>query len=177
MATTDETPARPGKVEEPRETPARPGGAPRADEPPARDPCCRAQVTEAARAFHERMFLEYVSDFLRTDPEFIERFDNFAFDEVPRATPGLDDRTRAIGWLATLVDCQGIEEFRAMLPAALELGVSPVEMKEVLYQAVAYVGIGRAFPFLMAANQALESRGVELPLPPQARTLPTRGRT
>lgn len=41
-----------------------------------------ARITGAAKAFHEKMFPGYVSDFLRTDPEFIERFDNFAFDEV-----------------------------------------------------------------------------------------------
>ena len=39
-------------------------------------------ITEFAREYHEKMFPDYKSDFLRTDPEFIERFDNFAFDEV-----------------------------------------------------------------------------------------------
>ena len=34
----------------------------------------QTQITEVARAYHERMFPGYVSDFLRTDPEFIERF-------------------------------------------------------------------------------------------------------
>ena len=44
-----------------------------------------ARITGAAKAFHEKMFPGYVSDFLRTDPEFIERFDTFAFDEVVAA--------------------------------------------------------------------------------------------
>ena len=39
-------------------------------------------ITEFAKGYHEKMFPGYVSDFLTTDPEFIERFDNFAFDEV-----------------------------------------------------------------------------------------------
>ena len=39
-------------------------------------------VTENEKKYHEKMFPGYKSDFLRTDPEFIERFDNFAFDEV-----------------------------------------------------------------------------------------------
>ena len=39
-------------------------------------------ISEKAKAYHEKMFPGYVSDFLRTDSEFIERFDNFAFDEV-----------------------------------------------------------------------------------------------
>lgn len=132
-----------------------------------------AQITPAAKAFHEKMFPGYVSDFLRTDPEFIERFDNFAFDEVV-STVDLDDQTRYLGWLATLLGCQGIDEYRAMLPAALRNGISPVQTKEIVYQAVAYLGIGRVFPFLKATNEILEASGVELPLEPQAHTDPAR---
>jgi 4-carboxymuconolactone decarboxylase len=39
-------------------------------------------ITKNAEKYHERMFPGYQSDFLRTDPDFIELFDNFAFDEV-----------------------------------------------------------------------------------------------
>ena len=132
-----------------------------------------AQITQAAKDFHEKMFPGYVSDFLRTDPEFIERFDNFAFDEVV-AQVDLDDETRYLGWLATLLGCQGIDEYRAILPTALRNGITPVQAKEVVYQAVAYLGIGRVFPFLKATNEILEAEGVELPLPDQAHTEPTR---
>jgi 4-carboxymuconolactone decarboxylase len=113
------------------------------------------------------MFPGYHSSFLETDPEFIESFDNFAFDEVVNADD-LDDRTRMIVILATLIGCQGIDEFKAMVPAALNFGVTPVEAKEIVYQAVAYLGIGRVFPFLRAVNDILTSRGIDLPLPPQA---------
>ena len=126
-------------------------------------------ITDAAKQYHERMFPGYESDFLRTDPEFIERFDNFAFDEVVNSDD-LDDRTRMMAILATLLGCQGIDEFRAMVPAALNFGVTPVEVKEIVYQAVAYLGIGRVFPFLKAVNEILTDRGVSLPLPPQAQT-------
>ena len=78
----------------------------------------------------------------------------------------------ALNWLvmATLLGCQGIDEFRAMLPAALNFGVTPVEEKEIVYQSVAYLGIGRLFPFLKAVNEVLEARGVALPLDGQATT-------
>ena len=42
-------------------------------------------ITEFSKNYHEKMFPKYHSAFLETDPEFIERFDNFAFDEVVRA--------------------------------------------------------------------------------------------
>ncbi len=131
----------------------------------------QARLTADAQAFHERMFPGYESDFLRTDPEFIERFDNFAFDEVVDAVQ-LDEVTRYLGWLATLLGCQGIDEYRAIAPAALRNGITPVQLKEIVYQAVAYLGIGRVFPFLKATNEILEAAGVELPLEPQAGTTP-----
>lgn len=128
-------------------------------------------ITEYAKQYHEKMFPGYVSKFLETDPEFIERFDNFAFDEViNQLGQGLEDKTRFMAILATLLGCQGIDEFRAMLPAALNFGVTPVEAKEITYQAVAYLGIGRVFPFLKAVNEILEARGVKLPLEGQATT-------
>lgn len=122
-------------------------------------------ITDFSRDYHAKMFPGYVSKFAVTDPEFIERFDNFAFDEVINQ-PGLelDDHTRWMAILATLIGCQGIDEFRVMVPAAMNFDVTPVEMKEIVYQAVAYLGIGRVFPFLKAVNEALEAKGIALPL-------------
>lgn len=70
-------------------------------------------ITEKAKQYHEKMFPGYVSKFLETDPEFIERFDNFAFDEVVNQDD-LDDRTQMMAILATLLGCQGIDEFKAI---------------------------------------------------------------
>ena len=130
-------------------------------------------MTEFAKQYHEKMFPGYHSAFLETDPEFIERFDNFAFDEVINEPgQGLDDKTRFIAILAVLLGCQGIEEYRGMLPAALNFGVTPVEIKEITYQAVAYLGIGRVFPFLKANNEFFAAKGIALPLEGQATTTP-----
>ena len=126
-------------------------------------------ITENAQNYHEKMFPGYVSKFLETDPEFIERFDNFAFDEVVGSSD-MDGRIRFMAILATLLGCQGIDEFRAMIPAAMNFGVTPVEIKEIVYQAAAYLGIGRVFPFLKATNEVLEANGIQLPLEGQAAT-------
>lgn len=127
------------------------------------------EISEFAKQYYKKMFPDHSSAFSKTDPEFIERFDNFAFDEVVNQDD-LDDRTRFMAILATLLGCQGIDEFRTLLPAALNFGVTPVEAKEIVYQAVAYLGIGRVFPFLKATNDVLEARGVRLPLEGQATT-------
>lgn len=126
-------------------------------------------LTEKAKLNHERMFPGSVSTLSQTDPEFIERFDNFAFDEVVSQSK-LSDRTRMLAILAALMGCQGLDEFKVMVSAALNLGVTPVEIKETVYQEAAYLGVGRMLPFLLAVNAELEKRGVPLPLPSQAGT-------
>ena len=73
-------------------------------------------ITETSKKYHEKIFPGYCSGFLETDPEFIERFDNFAFDEVV-IHDDLDDKSRFMAILAALLGCQGMDEFRAMLPA------------------------------------------------------------
>lgn len=127
------------------------------------------EITEKAKKYHEKMFPGSVSKFLKTDPEFIERFDNFVFDEVVNSD-NLDDKTRFIAILATLIGCQGVDEYGAMIHAALEFDVTPIEIKEIVYQATAYLGIGRVFPFLKVTNEVLQSKGVQLPLPNKSTT-------
>jgi len=106
-----------------------------------------------------------------TDAEYLNRFEAFAFNEVVAQTSDrLDERTRSICYLATLLGCQGIDEYRELLPKALENGVTPVEVKEIVYQATAYLGMGRVRPFLTATNEIFVQRGITLPLPSQTKT-------
>ena len=128
-------------------------------------------VTEAAKAYHEKMFPGSRSELLETDPEFMELFYNFAYDEVVNRDD-LDGRTRFMAILAALLGCQGVDEFHCQMWAALNFGVTPVEIKEIVYQAVAYLGIGRVSPFLEAVNEVLEERGIPLPLEGQSTTTP-----
>jgi quercetin dioxygenase-like cupin family protein/alkylhydroperoxidase/carboxymuconolactone decarboxylase family protein YurZ len=99
-----------------------------------------------AKRNHDELFPAHVSTLAITDPELIEVFDNFAFDEVLRDT-SLDLRTRLMVQLASIIACQAVSEYRAMLGAALTAGVTPVEVKEIVYQAVPYVGLAKVFDF------------------------------
>ena len=115
-------------------------------------------ITEAARRHHDELFPEDASTLATTDPELIEYFDNFAFDEVLRHGT-LDVRTRLIVQLAALIAGQALREYRTMLGAALTVGVTPVEIKEIVYQAVPYVGMGKVSDFLHSTNEALTDAG------------------
>jgi len=74
--------------------------------------------------------------------------------------------------LAAIIASQALREYRVMLGAALNVGVTPVEAKEIVYQAIPYVGLAKVFDFIHATNEVLTERGVTLPLPSQSRTNP-----
>ncbi|WBB59605.1 carboxymuconolactone decarboxylase family protein [Streptomyces sp. WMMC500] len=124
----------------------------------------------AATAAHERLFPGHVSTLAVTDPELIEYFDNFAFDEVLQHTREVGERTRLMTQLAAMIAVGAVAEYRVMLGAALTAGVTPVQAKEIIYQAVPYAGMARVFDFLHATNQVLTDRGVTLPLEGQSTT-------
>ena len=114
---------------------------------------------ERAQKNHDELFPGHVSTLAVTDPELIETFDNFAFDEVLRDST-LDARTRLMVQLASMIASQALREYRVMLGAALNVGVTPIEIKEIVYQAVPYVGMAKVFDFIHATNEVLSERGV-----------------
>ena len=128
-------------------------------------------ISEVPRKNHAELFPGHVSTLKETDPELIEYFENFAFGEVLRYG-SLDSKTRLMVQLASMIACQALREYRMMLGAALTAGVTPVEVKEIVYQAVAYVGMAKVFDFIHATNDVLTEREIQLPLEGQSTTTP-----
>ncbi|HEX7583978.1 MAG TPA: carboxymuconolactone decarboxylase family protein [Prolixibacteraceae bacterium] len=126
-------------------------------------------ISETANKNHEELWPEYKSKSKATDPELIEVFDNFAFDEVI-GHDNMDTKTRVLMILASTIGSQALTEFRMMANAALNVGATPVEVKEIVYQAVPYVGIAKVLDFIYATNEILTERGVKLPLEGQSTT-------
>ena len=128
-------------------------------------------ISETANKNHEVLFPNHKSTLKVTDPDLIEVFDNFAFDEV-LSYGNLDPRTRLMVVLASMIASQTLSEYKVMLGGALNVGVTPIEVKEIVYQAVPYVGIAKVFDFIHATNEILVSRGIKLPLEAQSTTSP-----
>ena len=61
-------------------------------------------ISEQARKTHDALLPGHVSTLKVTDPELIEYFDNFAFDEVLKHGD-LDAKTRLMVQLAALIAC------------------------------------------------------------------------
>jgi len=128
-------------------------------------------LSHRAQKHHEELFPNHKSTLKATDPELIEVFDNFAFDEVI-AQSKLDTKTRVMLILAAIIGANGVAEFKVMAGAALNVGVTPVQLKEIVYQSVPYVGMAKAFDFIHATNDMLTSRGIQLPVEGQSTTDP-----
>ena len=80
------------------------------------------ELSDYSKHYYEKMFPGHQTHLCTTDPELIERFQNFAFDEVVNSDD-LDGRTRFMAILSALLGCQGTDLFRDMLPAALNLSL------------------------------------------------------
>ena len=127
------------------------------------------QTARIVEDFVIRHAQDHKSTLKVSDAELIDMFDNFAFDEVIAQTK-LDTKTRLTLTLAAIIGANGINEYRVMVGAALNVGVTPIQIKEIVYQSLPYVGMARAFDFIQATNEVLTSRGIQLPLEGQSTT-------
>lgn len=104
-----------------------------------------------------------------TDPELAVLWNNFVnLEVVPHGK--LDKTTRYLVLLATHIATQSEKEYRLILSAALDDGVTPVEIKETVYQTIPYAGMAKSYDFLLITNQVLTERGIKLPLEKQSTT-------
>ena len=110
-------------------------------------------------------------DYKQTDPQFMERFEQFAFEEVvQKESFKLDVKTRYLAILASLIGCQGKAAYRLMLEKALNEGMDPVMVKEMVYQAQDYMGMGRMWDFLRITNEVYLEKEIPLSSYGQATT-------
>lgn len=112
-----------------------------------------------------------MADLNKTDPELTALWKNFLNEEViPHGT--LNAKTRHLAILAAHVATQSPQEFRLVLNQALDSGVSPIEVKEAIYQTIPYVGMAKVYDFVVATNDVFRKRGIKLPLENQSTTTP-----
>ena len=116
-----------------------------------------------------KLFKGVNSSLQDSDPEWIDIIANFSQGETVSANK-LTEKEQMLCILSALIGCQGIGEFQNMLHVALNIGVEPIAIKEMIYQATAYLGIGRIYDFLIKTNEIMKWHGVKLPLAPQSTT-------
>lgn len=78
-------------------------------------------ISETARNNHKELWPDYESKISDTDPELIEIFDNFAFDEILQHG-NMDNKTRVMMIMASSIGSHSVSEYKMMLNAALNIG-------------------------------------------------------
>jgi 4-carboxymuconolactone decarboxylase len=100
------------------------------------------------------------------DPEFGEILRRLIFGEIFH-TGDLDDQTRELITVVVLATTQMLPQLRAHSNAALNVGVSPIELREAVYQCAPFIGFPGTLNAITTINETFRSRGIALPLPDQ----------
>jgi 4-carboxymuconolactone decarboxylase len=77
------------------------------------------------------------------------------------ARPGLERRLRMLATVAVLSSLQRLPQLRTYLNSALNIGLDPVEVREVLIQCSVYAGWPTTVNSLELFRDVLEARGIE----------------
>ena len=101
--------------------------------------------------------IERTTDFTADFQDLITRY---AWGEI-WARPGLDLRARSMITLATLVALGREEELAMHVAAALRIGLTPDDIKEVLLHAAIYCGVPAANGAFAVAQRVLDEDGAE----------------
>jgi 4-carboxymuconolactone decarboxylase len=88
----------------------------------------------------------------------------FNFGDV-NARPGIDLATREMLTLATLIGLGGVDpQLAGHVRAAVKLGISPLEIAELVIHTVQYVGFPRAINAMAVVRATLADEGVDVTL-------------
>lgn len=120
-------------------------------------------MNTATKTRLKKMFKDIDISLKETDPEFIDIITHFSQEEVIKVSK-LTEKEQMLCILSVLLGTQGMGEFKNMVHAALNIHIEPVAIKEVIYQATAYLGISRTYDFLIETNKIMEMHGILLPL-------------
>lgn len=109
------------------------------------------------------------SELMTSDSEFYEIMKRFIYGEVWQHG-NLEPKIRELIIIAVNITNNNMEQCAEHVEAALNIGISPVEIKETLYQCAPYVGFSKVQNAIVVTNQIFEEKGVKLPLENQSTT-------
>jgi len=101
------------------------------------------------------------------DPELMAILRHVIFGEVFHIG-GLDDRIRELITVVVLVTQQTLPQLRSHTAAALNVGVSPLEIREAVYQCAPFLGFPKTLNGVTVINEVFAERGITLPLADRA---------
>lgn len=97
------------------------------------------------------------------DPEFMRILQRFIFGEVSY-TGSLDNKMRELVTVTVLTVNQTLPQLKAHVGACLNIGISPVAIRETIYQCAPFVGFPKTLNAIAAMDEVFAENGIALPL-------------
>ena len=117
---------------------------------------------ERAKKKYQELFARQIME-SKTDPELMNILHRFIFGEV-FYTGNLDDKTRELITITALTTNQTLPQLKAHTNAALNIGIKPIEIREIVYQLAPFIGFPKVLNAMDTINNVFISRGIQLPL-------------
>lgn len=101
-----------------------------------------------------------------SDPEFSEILNQFINTQILKHIK-LTDREITLTIIANLIANQSYELYQDILKESLDV-LTPIEIKEIIYQSIIYVGLSKIYKFLELTNEIFKEENIDIPLESQA---------
>lgn len=98
-----------------------------------------------------------------SDPELMTILQRLVFGDV-FYIGNLTDQTRELLTITVLTTNQTLPQLASHTQAALHIGVSPIQIREVIYQSAPFIGFPNVLNALETVNTVFKNRGIALPL-------------
>ncbi|WP_235847626.1 carboxymuconolactone decarboxylase family protein [Paenibacillus tuaregi] len=121
---------------------------------------------EKSQVTYKKLFGDGVPAAYATDPDFQDILSRFIFGEV-FYQGSLDDKLRELITLVVLSANQTLPQIKAHAHAALNVGLTPIEIKEAIYQCAPYLGFPKTLNAIAEINEVFKERNIPLPLESQ----------
>lgn len=106
-------------------------------------------------------------DLKQSDTEFYNIMENF-INEVSNKSELLSNKQKELIKIVSLITQQSKELLLYEIENALSLGLTPIEIKEAVYQCAPYSGFPRTIDAINIVNKVFEKNNIHLPLEKQS---------
>ena len=123
---------------------------------------------ERSEKKYKELFGDLQSPMLESDPDFVNIMNRFIYGDI-YAHEGLDDKTRGLINLVIYTTNQTLTQLGDQVEAALNVGLTPVEIKEAVYHCAPYAGFPKALSAIQVVNDVFKFKNIPMPLTSQTR--------
>ena len=112
---------------------------------------------------YEKLFNSDWNPNVGSDPEMMAILQKYIFGEV-FTVGNLDMKTREMLTVTSLAVQQTLPQLKAHINAALNVGVTPLEVRESLYQCAPFIGFPKTLNAIGVMNEVFKERCIKTPL-------------